>query len=111
MDLGANSCLLVFDEIDSGISGNVAFVVGKKLSHLSESFQTICISHLPQVTAFAHHHYMVQKLEDRTGSYTQVQKLSKAESESEVARLLSAESVDKFSIGLAKKLIQQASRV
>jgi DNA repair protein RecN (Recombination protein N) len=47
LSAGADTCILVFDEIDSGISGRVADIVGNKMREISESFQVICISHLP----------------------------------------------------------------
>ncbi|MEI6399721.1 MAG: DNA repair protein RecN, partial [Pseudomonadota bacterium] len=66
--VGAETCVLVFDEIDTGISGRVADIVGQKISELSGYCQIICISHLPQVAAYADRHYIVKKIEgkDRT---------------------------------------------
>jgi len=54
--------LLVFDEIDSGISGRIAQSVGKSLKSLSEFHQILCITHLPQIAGFADVHYTVEKL-------------------------------------------------
>lgn len=105
---GADSCILVFDEIDSGISGRVANVVGRKMEELASDFQVICISHLAQVAAYAETHFLVHKFGrgDRTESTISV--LSRKESEAEVARLLSGEEVTDTSLANARALIRKA---
>lgn len=80
--------VLVFDEVDSGIGGAVAEIVGRKLRELGRRRQVLCVTHLPQVAACAHHHYRVSKLkaEDRTES--EVVLLDKYGRVGELARML-----------------------
>jgi len=79
---------LIFDEIDAGISGYTSTQVAKRLSDLSKSCQVICITHQPQIAAFADHHYRISKsvLNDRTT--TQIEKLKDEEMLGELVRLL-----------------------
>lgn len=102
---GADSCLLVFDEIDSGISGKVADIVGAKLKDLSKRFQVLCISHLAQVAAYADSHYVVKKLGKKDRTESQIVRLNKQESLEELARLLSGTEITKQSLANAKALV------
>lgn len=107
----AQTCVLVFDEIDTGISGRIADVVGQKMQELSDGFQVICISHLPQVAVYADTHFLVKKEEKgekakRTES--SIIRLSPDDSAREIARLLSGENVSKLSLANAEHLISQA---
>jgi len=108
LSLGANTCLLVFDEIDTGISGRVADVVGRKLQELSSSFQVICISHLPQVAAYADAHFLVHKFGKKSRTESTISKLSPEQSVEELARLLSGPEITKSSLENAKALIGKA---
>ncbi|MFI5089874.1 MAG: DNA repair protein RecN [Terriglobales bacterium] len=80
---------LVFDEIDTGIGGRAAEAVGKKLRTLARAHQVVCITHLPQIAAFADHHYLIEKREAGGRSRTSVRRLDDAERCEEVARMLS----------------------
>ncbi len=100
----ADTCVLVFDEIDTGISGRVADVVGKKLRELSESFQVICISHLPQVAVYADAHYLVKKGMKGGRTESEIIALSEEESATEIARLVSGSQVTSTSLAHAKSL-------
>ncbi len=104
----AETCVLVFDEIDSGISGRVADVVGKKLQELASSFQVLCISHLPQVAVYADNHFLVKKTKKGDRTESQIVPLSDDESAREIARLLSGAQVDATSLAQAKNLKQKA---
>ncbi len=106
--IDAETCVLVFDEIDTGISGRVADVVGLKMKDLSRSFQVICISHLSQVAVFADTHYLVQKVGKKSRTETEIIRLSKEESAKEIARLISGAEVTKGSLVHAKDLITAA---
>jgi len=106
---GANTCILVFDEIDSGISGRVASMVGKKMHELSKNFQIVCISHLPQVAAFSDSHFLVHKFGNRKRTESTITLLSKSESTKEIARLLSGDKVNKLSLANAQSMIETAS--
>jgi DNA repair protein RecN (Recombination protein N) len=101
----AETCVLVFDEIDAGISGRVADVVGKKMRELSENFQVVCISHLPQVAVYSDAHFLVEKGGKNQRTETRIVRLSEEESAEEIARLLSGAKVTAASINNAKNLI------
>jgi DNA repair protein RecN (Recombination protein N) len=98
--------LLIFDEIDSGISGNIAQKVGLSLKALASFHQIIAITHLPQIAAFSDHHYTVEKktIDDRVIS--SIRKLNDREKVIEVAKLLSGEKVTDASIKSARELIE-----
>ena len=80
---------LVFDEIDTGIGGRAAEAVGKKLRALARAHQVVCITHLPQIAAFADHHYLIEKREAGGRSRTTVRRLHDDERREEIARMLS----------------------
>ena len=91
--VGAETCVLVFDEIDTGISGRIADTVGQKIFELSKHCQIICISHLPQVAAYAVNHYIVEKKVHGERTESNIRKVDEAERLTEVARLLSGNKV------------------
>lgn len=104
----AETCVLVFDEIDTGISGSVADVVGRKMRELAAHFQVICISHLPQVAVYADTHCLVKKQGNKNRTETQIIRLSIEDSAREIARLLSGKDVSPSSLAHAKNLMAQA---
>jgi DNA repair protein RecN (Recombination protein N) len=106
----ADTCVLVFDEIDSGISGRVADVVGKKMQELSDDFQVLCISHLPQVAVYADTHFLVRKEGRGNRTESSIVRLSREESAREIARLLSGAELSTPSLANAKSLIDRARR-
>ena len=79
---------LLFDEVDAGIGGGVAEVVGKKLKKVAASYQVICVTHLPQIAALADSHYVVQKEVVKGRTFTKVKRLNDEERVAEVARML-----------------------
>lgn len=95
---------IIFDEIDSGIGGKVASNVGKKLLKLSEEKQVIVVTHQPQVVVYANNHYLVEKEQTNEAAKVTVNKLSKLDSISEVARMLSGSSITEEAIAAAQKL-------
>ena len=97
--------LLVFDEIDTGISGRIGSKVGKSLKSLSKFHQIIAITHLPQIAGMADVHFKVEKGVKGKRAVTSVSRLSEDERVLEVARLLSGEDVTQASISGAKELI------
>ncbi len=97
--------LLVFDEIDTGISGRVAAKVGRSLKTLSGFHQIIAITHLPQIAGNADYHFRVEKIVKGKRAVTRASRLSEDERVLEVARLLSGEDVTQASISGAKELI------
>ncbi len=79
---------LLFDEVDAGIGGSVAEMVGNKLKNVADSHQVICVTHLPQIAALANFHYVVEKEIAKGKTFTKVKKLSDRDRVSEVARML-----------------------
>ena len=79
---------LVFDEVDTGIEGRVADVVGEKLKSLSKSHQVICITHLPQIASFADVHYRIEKALSKGRTLTRVERLDREGRINEIARMI-----------------------
>lgn len=98
--------ILVFDEIDTGISGRIATKVGSVMKKLSRSHQIIAITHLPQIAALAEEHLLVEKETEGAAAITKIRKLDKNEKVIEVAKLLSGEKITDASIKSAKELIE-----
>ena len=97
---------MIFDEIDSGISGVAASVVGKKLCQIAEKRQIICITHLPQIAAFGRHNYKIQKESDAEMTYTTVTELNENEKVMEIARLLGGVNVTEKTVESARELVE-----
>lgn len=97
---------MIFDEIDAGISGIAASVVGKKLKEIAQNHQVICITHLPQITACGSHNYKIVKHSDETATYTTVVPLSKKEKVEEIARLLGGLNITESTLKSAEELIE-----
>lgn len=100
---------LVFDEIDIGIGGRAAEAVGQKLKALGRGQQVLCVTHLPQIAAFADQHLAVEKRVDRGKTKTQIQTLDDPARMHEVARMLSGAKVTETSLQHAAQMIE-ASR-
>ena len=79
---------LIFDEVDSGIGGRAAETVGRKLRTLGAARQVLCVTHLPQIASFAHHHFRVEKLEQQGRTVTRVEPLNATGRREELARML-----------------------
>ena len=100
--------VLIFDEVDSGIGGAIAEVVGKKLKELSRQHQVICVTHLPQIACFADTHHRVKK-EVRGGrTLTMVDHLEKETIADEIARMLGGMKVTEKTRAHAKEMIENA---
>lgn len=97
--------LLIFDEIDIGISGRIAQAVGLSLKNLSKLHQVIAITHLPQIAGLADTHYVVEKVEDGKRSATVLRKLTLDERIFQVAKLMSGTDVTESTLKSAKELI------
>ena len=97
---------LVFDEIDSGIGGRAAEAVGKKLKSLARSNQVFCITHLPQIAAFADHHYLIDKRDVGGRTRASVQLLSSQQRTEEIARMLSGARLTETSRQHAEQLLK-----
>lgn len=102
---------LIFDEIDSGISGITAGKVAEKLHIIGQKRQVICITHLPQIAAAADAHYLIQKQTDQTTTKTGIFPLDEDASVGELARLLGGAQITKNILDSAKEMKEMAKRV
>lgn len=99
---------MIFDEVDAGIGGEIAQVVGRKLRELAKYHQILCVTHLPQIAAFADRHFHVEKEERRGATRSRVRALEPGERTDEIARMLGgAEISDKFRRA-ARELLDRA---
>lgn len=97
---------VIFDEIDSGISGMTANIVGKKIKELSNDRQVIVISHLPQIVSKANSHYKIYKEINKNKTRTYVKKLKNSERVGEIARLIGSEEITDLTLKAAKEMIE-----
>jgi DNA repair protein RecN (Recombination protein N) len=96
---------LVFDEIDIGIGGRAAEAVGKRLKALSRTQQVVCITHLPQIAAFADQHFLIEKTESKGRTQTSIRRMEEAERVQEIARMLSGATLTETSLRHAENLL------
>ncbi len=96
---------VIFDEIDTGVSGQVASSIGQKMKQISRTKQVICISHLPQVASLATHHLHVSKHEKNNRTTTSVAWLGEKQRLNEIARMLSGDNVTQEALENAKQLL------
>jgi DNA repair protein RecN (Recombination protein N) len=101
---------LVFDEVDAGIGGAVAATVGRLMQSLGERRQVLCVTHLPQVAAFADAHYRVSKVGDGDAVVSRIERLSRAQRLDELARMLGGSEVTAKTRAHAKELYEQHRR-
>jgi len=101
---------LVFDEVDTGIGGGVAEVVGRQLRALGSNRQVLCVTHLPQVAAQAHQHCQVQKLTGAETTRTRIRRLSESERVDEIARMLGGLEVTASTRAHAQEMIERAQQ-
>lgn len=102
---------LVFDEIDTGISGKTAWKVSEKLGRLSKDHQIICITHLAQIASMADAHFLIEKGVKEERTVTDIRKLSEEESLSELARLLGSGELTQAVMENAREIKQTARKV
>ncbi len=102
--------VLIFDEIDIGISGRVAEAVGRKLRELAETHQIICITHLPQIASAGQTHFLVEKIQSGDQTQTKVRRLAEEEREWAIARLLGGETITEAHLSSARELLQAQNR-
>ncbi len=101
---------LVFDEIDSGISGETGNIVGQKLNNISKSSQVLCITHLPQVACYADEMFFVSKLEDENSTHTQIKKLDNDGIILNLAKMVVGENVSSTALNQASEMRQKAGK-
>jgi DNA repair protein RecN (Recombination protein N) len=98
---------IVFDEVDAGIGGSVAEVVGKKLSSLARHHQVICITHLPQIAKFGDHHFRISKRVSDGRTSTTIKRLSETERVKEIARMLGGEKITRATLDHAHEMLDK----
>ncbi len=101
---------LVFDEVDSGIGGATAQAVGERLSRLSRTVQVLVVTHSPQVASFSQEHFKVTKIQTENQSHTQVSKLTPAQKQEEIARMLSGKDITDEARLAASVLVKGAGK-
>jgi DNA repair protein RecN (Recombination protein N) len=105
---GAPGKTLIFDEIDAGVGGRVADVVGKKLRAIGESFQVLCITHLPQIAAAGHVHFHISKRVANGRTQMHVVRLNEAERVEELARMIGGAAPTDASRAAARELLGES---
>ena len=100
---------LIFDEVDSGVGGAVAETVGRLMQQLGADRQVLAVTHLPQVAACAHHHWVVNKRSDKSGSFSQLQAVTAEERVQEIARMLGGDKRSATSLAHAQEMLQNLS--
>lgn len=99
----------VFDEVDSGVGGEAAVEIGRRLARLAEGGQVVVVTHLPQVAAFADHHLVVTKADDGTGTVSDVRAVTGTERVQEVARMLAGLGTSTTAAAHARELLDTAA--
>lgn len=97
---------LIFDEIDTGISGSVAQRVGEKMYQLSKTHQVLCITHLPQIAVLSDYHYFVMKRVVDNKTFTKIKILLKEEKEIEISKMLTGDNVTEATLNNVKEMIK-----
>lgn len=102
---------LIFDEIDTGISGRTAAVVGEKMLGIAKKHQVICVTHLAQIAALADAHLMVRKYDDGEKTFVETRQLNEEEKVSRIANMMDGESNSPSAVLHAKELIARAEKI
>ena len=96
---------LIFDEVDSGIGGGTAEVVGQQLRSIGNNLQVLCVTHLPQVASQAHHHYKVTKVKGKSSTSTGMIKLEFDDRVEEIARMMGGVEITQSTLTLATEML------
>ena len=107
---GEDVGMLIFDEIDTGVSGHAAQQIARKLSAIAKKKQTLCVTHLPQIAAMGDHHLRISKTVREGRSYTDVSPMDRAHRVDEIARLLSGEQISEAARRNAEELLEAAGQ-
>ena len=107
---GSEGRTLIFDEIDAGIGGKVASVVGRRLKDLSRRNQVICITHLPQIAAFGSYHFLVEKRQDEGRTRTFIRRLERGERAEEIARMIGGTAITDKGLERAEEMLRDAEK-
>jgi DNA repair protein RecN (Recombination protein N) len=106
---GSNIPTMVFDEVDSGVGGGIAEMVGLRLKELGRSRQVFCVTHLPQVASLADHHFRIMKISDGKATRTGITHLGDKERVEEIARMLGGVEITKRTRDHAEEMLQSGS--
>jgi DNA repair protein RecN (Recombination protein N) len=106
--LDAAGKTLVFDEVDAGIGGRAAEVVGRKLKSMTRNHQVLCVTHLPQIASLADTHLAVRKRVERSRTLTEVKRLSAEERVDEIARMLGGETITEAARRHAREMVKSS---
>lgn len=98
---------LIFDEVDTGISGAAANKVGQKLKQVSQNRQVLCITHLAQMAALADHHLLIEKHVEEERTFTQVQELDFDGRKREVARIIGGDQITDLQLKMAEEMLRK----
>lgn len=107
---GEEDKTFIFDEIDAGIGGRVAEVVGRRLHELAEKHQIICITHLPQIAAYGDTHFLVEKHQEKDTTRTTIKKLNDRERAAELARMLGGITITEKTLERAEEMLRNAEK-
>lgn len=99
---------LIFDEIDTGVSGSAAMKIGKLLKQTSKGKQVLCVTHSAQIAAFADNHLFIEKKTNEQATFTSVTQLSPADREKEIARIISGDNISDTALLNAREMIELA---
>lgn len=99
---------MVFDEIDTGISGKIAQIVAQKMADISRDKQVLAITHMPQLASMADYHYLIEKNTEKGKTHTNLLFLNKSAREEEIARLIGGKDYSNFALPHAKEMIEYA---
>lgn len=102
---------LIFDEIDSGISGRAAEKTGIKLKEVSDYSQVICVTHLAQIASFAYNHLYIEKISDRNKTVTRVQKLDFDDRKKELARIIGGSLISESTLKSAEEMLSRSENI
>ncbi|MBW1605637.1 DNA repair protein RecN [Lactobacillus sp. Sy-1] len=100
---------IIFDEVDTGVSGRVAQAMAEKISAIAETEQVLCITHLPQVAAIGDHHYFIGKQVVKDRTKTTIKKLDHDQQVTELSRMLAGKKVTKLTLEHASEMLKMAS--
>ena len=96
---------MIFDEVDAGIGGRVATVVGQKLASLGDRFQVLCITHLPQIAAWGRSHFLIEKRVQGRRTVTNVSRLEGEDRTVEIARMMGGAAAGEKALESARELL------
>ena len=99
---------MIFDEIDTGVSGRAALKIAYKLHELSKSKQVLCVTHLAQIAAYADNHLLIRKTVEEGSTYTEVSTLDYAQRVREIARIIGGDIITQTTLKSAEEMIEFA---